>query len=63
MNVFYNEPNISQWSSALVYAWKNKLKTGNYYCRIKKGTANKNLAGNTKEKPKNSLFDCEGCSS
>lgn len=63
MNVFYNEPNISQWSSALVYAWKNKLKTGNYYCRIKKGTANKNLAGNTKEKPKNSIFDCEGCSS
>lgn len=63
MNVFYNEPNISQWSSALVYAWKNKLKTGNYYCRIKKGTANKNLAGNIKEKPKNSLFDCEGCSS
>ena len=30
MNVFYNEPNISQWSSALVYAWNNKLKTGNY---------------------------------
>jgi ribonucleoside-diphosphate reductase alpha chain len=63
MNVFYNDPNISQWSSALVYAWKNKLKTGNYYCRVKKGTANKNLAGNIKEKPKNSIFDCEGCSS
>lgn len=65
MNTFYNEPNISQWSSALVYAWRNGLKTGNYYCRIKKGTANKKLAGNVVnvEKPSNSMFDCEGCSS
>jgi ribonucleoside-diphosphate reductase alpha chain len=64
MNVFYSDPNISQWSSALVYAWKKKLKTGNYYCRIKKQTANKNLAMiKTVEKPSNSIFECDGCSS
>ena len=64
MNVFYSDPNISQWSSALVYAWKKGLKTGNYYCRIKKQTANKNLAmTKTVEKPSNSIFECDGCSS
>jgi ribonucleoside-diphosphate reductase alpha chain len=64
MNVFYSDPNISQWSSALVYAWKKGLKTGNYYCRIKKQTANKNLAMiKTVEKPSNSIFECDGCSS
>lgn len=64
MNVFYNEPNISQWSSALVYAWRKGLKTGNYYCRIKKQTANKSLAvKKVNNKPENSLFECDGCSS
>lgn len=62
-NVFYKSPTISQWSSALVYAWRKGLKTGSYYTRIKKGTANKNLAiQSTVVKPQNSVFECDGCS-
>lgn len=67
MNVYYKEPTISRWSSALVYAWKNNLKTGNYYCRTFKGTANKSLAIQKEvkidERPTDSMFECDGCSS
>jgi ribonucleoside-diphosphate reductase alpha chain len=43
MNVFYKNATIGMWSSALFYAWKNGLKTGNYYCRTHKDSGNKNL--------------------
>lgn len=70
MNVFYKDPTIARWSSALFYAWRNNLKTGNYYCRTYKETGNKNLGISKKEKlsemiekSKNSLEDCDMCSS
>ena len=71
MNVFYKEPTISRWSSALFYAWRNNLKTGNYYCRTYKDTGNKSLGISKKDsfaeminKAKNSdPDDCTMCSS
>ena len=71
MNVFYKEPTIGRWSSGLFYAWRNGLKTGNYYCRTYKETGNKNLGISKKEKlseminkSKNAeLEDCDMCSS
>lgn len=71
MNVFYKEPTIGKWSSGLFYAWRNKLKTGNYYCRTYKETGNKNLGISKREKlsqmidkaKSSDLDDCEMCSS
>ncbi len=71
MNVFYKDPTISRWSSALFYAWRNNLKTGNYYCRTFKDTGNKSLGISKKDnfaeminKARNSEpEDCEMCSS
>ena len=71
MNVFYKEPTIGKWSSGLFYAWRNRLKTGNYYCRTFKDTGNKSLGISKKEKlaemitkSKNSdPQDCDMCSS
>jgi ribonucleoside-diphosphate reductase alpha chain len=71
MNVFYKDPTISRWSSALFYAWRNNLKTGNYYCRTYKETGNKSLGISKKDsfaeminKSRNSdPEDCEMCSS
>lgn len=71
MNVFYKAPTISRWSSALFYAWRNNLKTGNYYCRTYKETGNKSLGISKKDsfseminKSRNSdPDDCEMCSS
>ena len=71
MNVFYKDPTISRWSSALFYAWRNNLKTGNYYCRTYKETGNKSLGISKKDsfaeminKSRNSdPDDCEMCSS
>ena len=33
MNLFFEEPNASNLSSAFMYGWKNGLKTGCYYIR------------------------------
>ena len=54
-------------ASALMYAWKGGLKTGVYYTRTKsKLEANSKLASNqitqNVEKPKDSQFECFGCS-
>lgn len=71
MNVFYKDPTIGRWSSALFYAWRKKLKTGNYYCRTFKETGNKSLGISKKEKLSEMISksrnsepeDCDMCSS
>jgi len=68
MNVYHKEAKYSKISSALVYAWKNGLKTGVYYTRTtSKIDNNKKLAVSGEEKipqkPKDSPFECFGCSS
>lgn len=68
MNVYHQEAKYSKISSALVYAWKNGLKTGSYYTRTKsKLSKNKKLSAsenketnNIPRKPVNSMFTCEG---
>ena len=64
MNVYHKDAKYSKISSALMYAWKVGLKTGVYYTRTKsKIENNAKLAGVSKEKPKDSQFECFGCSS
>jgi ribonucleoside-diphosphate reductase alpha subunit len=64
MNVYHKDAKYSKISSALMYAWKKRLKTGVYYTRTKsKIENNAKLAGVSKEKPKDSQFECFGCSS
>ena len=62
LNMYYPSGDFTKISSALVYAWKNGLKTGSYYTRVKKkkeGTAD---LSQRVEKPKDSPFECFGCS-
>ena len=33
MNLFFEEPSVSVLSSALMFGWRNGLKTGCYYIR------------------------------
>ena len=64
MNVYHKDAKYSKISSALMYAWKKGLKTGVYYTRTKsKIENNAKLAGVSKDKPKDSQFECFGCSS
>ena len=69
LNVYHKEAKYSKISSALVYAWKVGLKTGVYYTRTRDvRKANVNLATSSTtasalpEKPKDSPFECFGCS-
>ena len=66
LNVYHSEAKYAKISSALMYAWKGGLKTGVYYTRTKsKLDANTKLASskvNVVEKPKDSQFECFGCS-
>ena len=64
MNVYHKDAKYSKISSALMYAWKVGLKTGVYYTRTKsKIENNAKLAGVSKEKPKDSQYECFGCNS
>lgn len=72
LNVYYKDITYKKVSSALMYAWKNGLKTGVYYTRTpdKRGNNSKlsatNVENNEKplpQKPKDSPFECFGCSS
>ena len=64
MNVYHKDAKYSKISSALMYAWKVGLKTGVYYTRTKsKIENNAKLAGVSKEKPKDTQYECFGCSS
>lgn len=66
LNVYHSEAKYAKIASALMYAWKGGLKTGVYYTRTKsKLDANTKLASNqitNVEKPKDSPFECFGCS-
>jgi ribonucleoside-diphosphate reductase alpha subunit len=66
LNVYHKDAKYSKISSALVFAWKNGLKTGAYYTRTesklgknKKLSASEN-AVETVKKPENSMFTCAG---
>lgn len=63
MNVYHSDAKYSKISSALVYAWKNGLKTGVYYTRTKsKIEENKKLSASEVKptRPADSLFSCAG---
>jgi ribonucleoside-diphosphate reductase alpha subunit len=67
LNVYHKDAKYSKISSALVFAWKNGLKTGAYYTRTesklgknKKLSASENVSTNTPKKPENSMFTCAG---
>lgn len=63
LNLYHSDAKYSKISSALVYAWKNGLKTGSYYTRTKsKLEANSKLASTEIKavRPADSLFTCAG---
>lgn len=67
MNVYHKDAKYSKISSALVFAWKQGLKTGAYYTRTesklgknKKLSASDNTGANVVKKPENSMFTCAG---
>lgn len=67
MNVYHKDAKYSKISSALVYAWKNGLKSGAYYTRTeaklgknKKLSASNNESKPSPKKPENSMFSCAG---
>ena len=67
LNVYHADAKYSKISSALVYAWKNGLKTGAYYTRTKsklgsnkKLSAADNASNNIPKRPENSMFTCAG---
>lgn len=67
LNVYHSDAKYGKIASALMYAWKGGLKTGVYYTRTKsKLDTNTKLASNQittplKQKPKDSQFECFGC--
>jgi ribonucleoside-diphosphate reductase alpha chain len=67
LNLYHSDAKYGKIASALMYAWKGGLKTGVYYTRTKsKLEANSKLASNqiiqNVEKPKDTQFECFGCS-
>jgi len=68
LNVYHADAKYGKIASALMYAWKGGLKTGVYYTRSKsKLETNTKLASGQvsqplKQKPKDSQFECFGCS-
>lgn len=67
LNIYHADAKYGKIASALMYAWKGGLKTGVYYTRTKsKLEANSKLASsqiaNQPEKPKDTQFECFGCS-
>jgi ribonucleoside-diphosphate reductase alpha chain len=70
MNLFFEEPNQSNLSSALFYGWRNGIKTGSYYIRSRpKAEAQKftiapdmNVASQTSYNNENNNEPCEMCS-
>jgi ribonucleotide reductase alpha subunit len=66
LNMYHSDAKYIKISSALMYAWKGGLKTGVYYTRTKSKLESNNKLGvldnKTIEKPKDSQFDCFGCS-
>jgi ribonucleoside-diphosphate reductase alpha chain len=66
LNVYHSEAKYSKIASALMYAWKGGLKTGAYYTRTKSKLENNTKLASSSvnlipEKPKDSQFECFGC--
>lgn len=63
MNVYYKEAKASIITNAMIYAWKNKLKTGVYYTKTLTETkAGTNLSYKAESVTKNPDIECFGCS-
>lgn len=64
LNLYWEEPTLSKITNAMIYGWQQGLKTGVYYTKTRtKLEADKKLGIQLEtEKPKDSLFDCLGCS-
>lgn len=68
MNLFFNEPNQTLLSSALLYGWKRGLKTGSYYVRsqpkvqAQQFTIDPNLRKLRKKNVETEHEVCESCS-
>lgn len=62
--MYYPSGDFTKISSGLIYAWKNGLKQGLIIqeSERKEGTSNLFQRTESIEKPKDSLFNCEGCS-
>lgn len=69
MNLYFKEPKYGKISGALKHGWELGLKTGVYYTRTKSKLESSNKLAGVKlddkiiEKPKDSPFECFGCSS
>lgn len=71
LNLYYSSVKYEKMSGALMYGWKNGLKTGVYYTRTKSKSDNntklsslgsETSASSLPQKPVNSQYECEGCS-
>ena len=66
LNLYYADAKYEKISSALMYGWKNGLKSGSYYTRTESQLdANSKLASATvskgvAKKPVDSIFSCAG---
>lgn len=66
LNVYHSDAKYGKIASALMYAWKGGLKTGVYYTRTKSKLETNTKLATTQvtvtKKPKDSQFECFGCS-
>jgi ribonucleoside-diphosphate reductase alpha subunit len=67
LNLYYQNGDFTKMSSALIHGWKLGNKTGSYYTRVKKKSAEDtrdlfDRKDKIPEKPADSQFDCFGCS-
>lgn len=68
LNIFFSTPTVGKLTTSHTLAWKLGLKTGQYYLRSE-SVENKSkhlaidLEDKRPEKPKDSQFECFGCSS
>lgn len=67
LNVYHADAKYGKIASALMYAWKGGLKTGVYYTRTKSKLETNTKLATTQismadKKPKDSQFECFGCS-
>lgn len=63
MNLYFPNPTTGKIGGALNHSWKCGLPSGSYYVKTRSAlSAPIRLAVDVSEKPKDSLFDCFGCS-
>ena len=65
LNLYHADAKYAKIASALMYAWKGGLKTGVYYTRTKSKLETNTKLATTQvtiaQKPKDSQFECFGC--